>query len=71
MPDAIDPKLFDKRVAARYLHKGRLDEKVYAKHLDALPDLSSQAVEITSEFLPSAAPRPSGAPGLEPDGLED
>jgi hypothetical protein len=72
MADAIDPKLLDKRVAQRYLRKGRLDEKELQRHLDALPDLADAAEEVESEFQATAPPRPAGGPATgEPDGLED
>lgn len=48
MPDDIDRKLVDKRVAQRYLKKGRLDEKDYEKHIKSLPDLAEQAIPIES-----------------------
>lgn len=45
-----DPKLFDKRVAQRYVRKGILDEKEWEKHLKSLPDLAGQAVPIESDL---------------------
>ncbi len=48
MADPFETKLIDKRVAHRYLKKGRLDEKEWEKHLKALPDLADQAVPIES-----------------------
>jgi hypothetical protein len=72
MADAIDPKLLDKRVAQRYLRKGRLDEKQYQRHLESLPDLADAAEEVESEFQATAPPRPPGAPDdSEPDGSEE
>jgi hypothetical protein len=50
MPEDIDLKLVDKRVVARYLEKGRLDEKDYEKHLMSLPDLAEEAVPIESDL---------------------
>jgi hypothetical protein len=50
MPDDNDRKLLDKRVVARYIKKGRLDEKDYDKHLKALPDLADQAVPVESDL---------------------
>jgi hypothetical protein len=50
MADEIDRKLLDKRVAHRYLKKGRLDEKEYEKHLKSLPDLADQAIPIESDL---------------------
>jgi hypothetical protein len=50
MPEDIDLKLVDKRVAARYLEKGRLDEKDYEKYMRSLPDLAEEAVPIESDL---------------------
>ncbi len=50
MPDDIDRKLVDKRVANRYLKKGRLDEKDYEKHIKSLPDLADQAMPIEASM---------------------
>ena len=50
MPDDNDRKLLDKRVVARYIRKGRVDEKDYEKHLKSLPDLADQAVPIESDL---------------------
>jgi hypothetical protein len=72
MPDATDSKLLDKRVAQRYLKKGRLDDKEYQRHLEALPDLADAAEEVEAEFQPTSVPaRQHGTPANEPDGLED
>jgi hypothetical protein len=50
MPDDLDRKLVDKRVAQRYLRKGRLDEKEFERYLKALPDLADRAVPIESNL---------------------
>ncbi len=50
MPDDIDRKLLDKRVAQRYVERGILDEKEYEKHIKSLPDLADQAVPIESDL---------------------
>ncbi len=50
MPDDLDRKLIDKRVAQRYLKKGRLDEKEYDRYLKSLPDLAEQAVPVESDL---------------------
>jgi hypothetical protein len=71
MADPIDPRLLDKRVSHRYLRKGRLDEREYQRHLEALPDLADQAEDVESEFQSSAPARPQPATAPEPDGLED
>ncbi len=62
MADAVDIKLLDKRVAQRYLRKGRLEEKDWQKHLQALPDLEDRAEDVESEFESTATPRPAGGP---------
>jgi hypothetical protein len=49
MPDTIDNKIIDKRVARRYVRKGVLDEKDFEKYLKALPDVADQAVPVESE----------------------
>ena len=50
MPDDTDRKLLDKRVAERYIKKGRLEEKDWEKHLKGLPDLAGQAVPVESDL---------------------
>jgi len=50
MSENIEIKLIDKRVAQRYVRKGRLDEKEWERHLKALPDLADQAIPVESEF---------------------
>ena len=50
MPDDTERKLLDKRVAQRYIKKGRLDEKDWEKHLKGLPDLAGQAVPVESDI---------------------
>ncbi len=50
MPDDTDRKLLDKRVAQRYIKRGRLDEKDWEKHLKGLPDLAGQAVPVESDI---------------------
>ena len=49
MPDTIDNKIIDKRVARRYVRKGLLDEKDYERYLKSLPDVADQAVPVESE----------------------
>jgi hypothetical protein len=39
-------KQVDRRVVTRYLRKGIVDEKEFAAHLKALPDLADQAVPV-------------------------
>lgn len=50
MSETIETKHLDKRVASRYLRKGKLDEKDYERHLKSLPDLAELAVPVESEF---------------------
>ena len=50
MADEIDIRLIDKRVAQRYVKKGRLDEKEWERHLKSLPDLADQAVPVESDL---------------------
>ena len=49
MPDTLDNKIIDKRVARRYVRKGLLDEKDYERYLKSLPDVADQAVPVESE----------------------
>jgi hypothetical protein len=46
MAETFENKLIDKRVVHRYLRKGTVDEKEYATHLKALPDLEEQALPL-------------------------
>lgn len=46
MAETFENKVIDKRVVHRYLRKGIVDEKEYAGHLKALPDLADQAVAV-------------------------
>ncbi len=50
MADSIENKLVDKRVAHRYLRKGKLDEKDHERYLKGLPDLADQAVPIEASM---------------------
>jgi len=54
MADTLDTRVYDKRVVARYLRRGTLDEKEWERHLRALPDLEDQAVPVESEFVDTA-----------------
>jgi hypothetical protein len=40
----------DRRVVERYIKKGLVDEKEYARHLKALEDLSDKAGSVETEF---------------------
>jgi hypothetical protein len=46
MAEAFANKQIDKRVVARYLRKGLIDEKEYAASQKALPDLEDQALPV-------------------------
>ncbi|MGO9829086.1 MAG: hypothetical protein ACLPJH_03030 [Myxococcaceae bacterium] len=50
MAETLDPKLFDKRTAARYRDSGLLDEKVWEKHLKSLPDLAEQSLTVDTRM---------------------
>jgi hypothetical protein len=63
MADAADPKLFDKRVSARYIKKGLLDAKEHERYLKSLPDLADKAVPIEATMEPTHV----GASGNHPD----
>ncbi len=61
MADPIENRLVDKRVAQRYLRKGKLPEKQYDTYLEALPDLADQALPVEASM----------GGGDEPDLLDD
>jgi hypothetical protein len=48
MAETYEIKLIDRRVVKRYVRKGIVDEKEYAAHLKALPDLEGQALSVES-----------------------
>jgi hypothetical protein len=50
----IPTKFLDRRVVERYLRKGLLDEKEYARILKSLPDATEKAVKVDTEFTPAA-----------------
>jgi hypothetical protein len=43
-------KHLDRRVVERYIKKGLLDEKEYARLLKALPDLAEKAAKVETDF---------------------
>ena len=43
-------RYYDRRVVERYLKKGLLDEKEYARYLKSLEDLAEKAGSIETEF---------------------
>jgi hypothetical protein len=49
----IPTKYLDRRVVERYLRKGLLDDKEYARILKSLPDLGERAVKVETEFTPT------------------
>lgn len=46
----LSSKHLDRRVVERYIKKGLLDEKEYARLLKALPDLSEKAAKVETDF---------------------
>ena len=50
MADPVDSKQLDKRTAARYRDSGLLDEKVWEKHLKALPDLNTESLTVDTRM---------------------
>lgn len=46
MSDQLDPKLLDKRTCERHLRTGRLDEKLWEKHLKGLADAAEKAAPV-------------------------
>jgi hypothetical protein len=48
MAETYEIKLIDRRVVKRYVRKGIVDEREYAAHLKALPDLEAQALSVES-----------------------
>ena len=48
MSEQADDKLLDKRTAERHLRTGKLDDKVWEKHLKSLPDVADKAVAVES-----------------------
>ncbi len=67
MADEIETKLIDKRVAARYLRKGRIDEKDYDRYLKSLPDLADQAVPVESDLDQDGDETDAGAGATGPE----
>ena len=43
-------KYLDRRVVERYLKKGLIDEKEYARLMKALPDLAEKASKVETDF---------------------
>lgn len=47
---SLSLKHIDTRVIERYKKSGAVDEKEFARHLKALPDLTDACVKIETEF---------------------
>lgn len=63
MTDTIDPKLTDKRTAARHLASGRLDEKAFDRYLKNLPDCADKLAPVeTTMFDGSGDAAAEGTP---------
>ena len=43
-------KYLDRRVVERYIKKGMIDDKEYARLLKALPDLAERATKVETDF---------------------
>ena len=43
-------KYLDRRVVERYMKKGLVDEKEYARLLKTLPDLADKAAKVETDF---------------------
>jgi hypothetical protein len=48
--EEIPTRYLDRRVVERYIKRGLLDEKEYARHLKSLADLADQAGSVETEF---------------------
>ncbi|MFL5310032.1 MAG: hypothetical protein ACJ79H_06200 [Myxococcales bacterium] len=46
----LPSKYLDRRVVERYLKKGLIDEKEYARLIKALPDLAEKAAKVETDF---------------------
>ena len=57
--DEIPIQYLDCRVVERYIKRGLLDEKEYARHLKALEDLAEQAGSVETEFTSDGELGPS------------
>ena len=50
MAETVDPKLFDKRTAARRRESGLLDERTWERHLKTLPDLAEAGTAVDTRM---------------------
>jgi hypothetical protein len=57
--EEIPFRYLDRRVVERYLKKGLLDEKEYARYLKSLDDLAEQAGKVETEFTSDGELGPS------------
>jgi hypothetical protein len=57
--DEIPIQYLDRRVVERYIKRGLLDEKDYARHLKALEDLAEKAGSVETEFTSDGELGPS------------
>jgi hypothetical protein len=57
--DEIPIQYLDRRVVERYIKRGLLDEKEYARHLKALDDLAEKAGNVETEFTSDGELGPS------------
>jgi hypothetical protein len=48
--DEMSLRYLDRRTIERYLKRGAVDEKDYAKYLKSLPDLAESAGSVETEF---------------------
>ena len=46
----IPARYLDRRVVERYLKKGLIDEKEYARLIKSLPDLTEKAAKVETDF---------------------
>jgi hypothetical protein len=63
MAETFENKLVDRRVVNRNLRKGLVDEREWAAHLKALPDLADQAVSIEAALDGDELDDPDDAAG--------
>ena len=57
--DEIPIQYLDRRVVERYIKRGLLDEKDYARHIKALEDLAEKAGNVETEFTSDGELGPS------------
>jgi hypothetical protein len=57
--DEIPIQHLDRRVVERYIKRGLLDEKDYARHLKSLEDLAEKAGNVETEFTSDGELGPS------------